>query len=223
MVVTLILITMLKNEALLDPPTNQTSVPPLGNNDFWIGTLHQPEGINISMKLILGAHPFNALVTSSVRIDNLADHPECGPNTVNFIVPPQSNSKYKIYLDSQSWSDSLMFDNNTNLNSIYTHSRLMQLRQVKTRFHEIGTYSSSRSSLFHGHLQQPMNVFTYGKITTSTNSGALATSVMKDGENAHLGKSNVERILAQFTKDTKAKLIFLQILRLFDNVVRLPL
>ncbi|KAI9476192.1 MAG: hypothetical protein EXX96DRAFT_540737 [Benjaminiella poitrasii] len=109
-----------------------TSVSSSGNNDFWIGTLHQPEGTNTFMKLILGAHPFNALVTSSVRIDNLVDQPECRPNTVNFVVPPQSNSKYKIYLDSQSWSDSLMFDNNTNLNSIYTHSRLMQLRQIFT-------------------------------------------------------------------------------------------
>ncbi|GAA5807718.1 hypothetical protein MFLAVUS_001092 [Mucor flavus] len=208
-----------------------TSVPSLGNNDFWIGTLRQSEGINVSMKLILGTYPFNALVTSSVRIDNLVDHPECGPNTVNFAVPPQSNSKYKIYLDSQSWSDSFMFDNNTNLNSIYTHSRLMQLRQLKTRFHEIGTYSSSRSSLFHGYLQQPMTIFTYGKGTTSINSGALAsrllatlaTSVVKDGENARLEKSNVERILAQFTRDTKTKLIFLQILRLFDNDNTIPI
>lgn len=126
------------------------------------------------MKLILDAYLFNALVTSSVRIDNLVNRPKCGPNTVNFVVPPQSNLKYKIYLDSQSWSDSLILDNNTNLNSIYAHFRLMQLRQLKTRFHEIGTYSSSRSSLFHDYLQQPMTIFTYGKGITSINSGTLS-------------------------------------------------
>ncbi|KAI7860633.1 hypothetical protein BDC45DRAFT_706 [Circinella umbellata] len=47
-----------------------TSVPSLGNKDFSIVTLHQTEGKNVSMKLILGAHPFNALVTSSIRIDS---------------------------------------------------------------------------------------------------------------------------------------------------------
>lgn len=101
----------------------------------------------------------------------------------------------------------------------------MQLRQLKTRFHEIDTYSSSRSLLFHGYLQQPMTVFTYGKGTTSINSGALssrllaalATSVMRDGENARLGKTIVEKLLSEFTKETKAKLIFLRVLQLFNN------
>lgn len=148
-----------------------TSVPSLGYNDFEICTMHQTEGRNISIKLILGTHPFNALVTASTHIDNLVDQPECGPNTVNFAVPPQSHLKYKLYLDSQSWSDSLTLDKKTNLNSIYSHSRLMQLRQLKTRFHEIDTYSSSRSSLFHGYLLQPTTVFTYGKGTASINSG----------------------------------------------------
>jgi hypothetical protein len=204
-----------------------TSVPSLGHNDFEICTMRQTEGKNISIKLILGSHPFNALVAASTRIDNLLDQPECGPNTVNFVVPPQSYSKYKLYLDSQSWSDSLTLDKKTNLNLIYTHSRLMQLRQLKTRFHEIETYSSSRSSLFLGYLQQPMTVFTYGKGTTSINSGALssrllatlATSVMRDGENARLGKNNVEKLLSKFTKETKAKLVFLRILQLLVMVI----
>lgn len=93
-----------------------TSVPPLGNNDVWIGTLRQSEGINVSMKLIIGAHSFNALITSSVRIDNLVDQPECGPNTVNFVVPPQSATQLKIFLNAQLWSDSLVFDSNNSLN-----------------------------------------------------------------------------------------------------------
>ncbi|KAI9258383.1 hypothetical protein EDC94DRAFT_613605 [Helicostylum pulchrum] len=77
-----------------------TSVPSLGHNDFEICTMHQTEERNISIKLILGTHPFNALVTASTRIDNLVDQPECGPNTVNFAVPPQSHLKYKLYLDA---------------------------------------------------------------------------------------------------------------------------
>ncbi|ORE00795.1 hypothetical protein BCV72DRAFT_325043 [Rhizopus microsporus var. microsporus] len=202
-----------------------TSVPSLGHNDFEICTMHQTEGKNISMKLILGTHPFNALVTASARIDNLVDQPECGPNTVNFVVPPHSHLKYKLYLDSQSWSDSLTLGEKTNLDSIYTHSRLMKLRQLKTRFHEIDTYSSKRSTLFHGYLQQPMTVFTYGKGTTSINSGALssrllatlATSVVRDGESARLAKNSVEKLLPEFTKETKAKLVFLRILQLFDD------
>ncbi|KAI8374004.1 hypothetical protein EDC96DRAFT_562727 [Choanephora cucurbitarum] len=198
-----------------------TSVPSFGHNDLEICTMYQTEGKNVSMKLILGAHPFNA----SARIDNLVDQPECGPNTVNFVVPPHSHSKYKLYLDSQSWSDSLALGEKTNLDSIYTHSRLMQLRQLKTRFHEIDTYSSSRSTLFHGYLQQPMTVFTYGKGATSINSGSLssrllatlATSVMRDGESARLAKKSVEKLLSEFTKETKAKVVFLRIIQLFDD------
>ncbi|OBZ82240.1 hypothetical protein A0J61_09707, partial [Choanephora cucurbitarum] len=240
-----------------------TSVPSFGHNDFEICTMHQTEEKNVSMKLILGAHPFNALVTASARIDDLADQPECGPNTVNFVVPPHSHSKYKLYLDSQSWSDSLALGEKTNLDSIYTRSRLMQLRQLKTRCHEIDTYSSSRSTLFHGYLQQPMTVFTYGKGTTSISSGSLssrllatlatsvmrdgesarlakkslffygsfnflttmmilllatlATSVMRDGESARLAKKSVEKLLSEFTKETKAKVVFLRIIQLFDD------
>ncbi|KAI7894747.1 uncharacterized protein EV154DRAFT_478153 [Mucor mucedo] len=56
-----------------------TSVPSVGQNDFEIFTMRQTEGSNISIKLILGTHSFNALGTASTRIDNLVDHPECGP------------------------------------------------------------------------------------------------------------------------------------------------
>ncbi|KAI9258371.1 hypothetical protein EDC94DRAFT_613571 [Helicostylum pulchrum] len=94
-----------------------TLVPSLDSSDFWVGTMHQSEGKNISMKLIPGTYPFNALVTSSTHIDNLVDQPECGPSTVNFVVPQQSNLRYKIYLDSQSWSESLLLDNNSSLSS----------------------------------------------------------------------------------------------------------
>ncbi|KAG2201531.1 hypothetical protein INT47_007408 [Mucor saturninus] len=147
-----------------------TSVPSVGQNDFEIFTMRQTEGSNISIKLILGTHSFNALITASIRIDNLVNQPECGPNTVNFGVSPPSHLKYKLCLDSESWSDSL-----------------------RTSFHKLDTYSASRSALFYGYLQQPMTVFTYGKNTTSIDSGALssrflamlATSVMKDAENAH--------------------------------------
>ncbi|KAI7894763.1 uncharacterized protein EV154DRAFT_73593 [Mucor mucedo] len=55
-----------------------TSVPSVGHNDFEICTVRQTEGSNISIKLILGTHSFNALVIASTRIDNLVDHPECG-------------------------------------------------------------------------------------------------------------------------------------------------
>ncbi|KAI7894735.1 uncharacterized protein EV154DRAFT_478127 [Mucor mucedo] len=56
-----------------------TSVPSVGQNDFEIFTMRQTEGRNISIKLILGTHSFNALVTASTRINNLVDQPECGP------------------------------------------------------------------------------------------------------------------------------------------------
>ncbi|KAG2201539.1 hypothetical protein INT47_007416 [Mucor saturninus] len=199
----------------------------VGQNGFKIFT----EGSNNSIMLILGTHSFNALVTASTRIDNFVDQPECGPYTVNFGVSPPSHSKYKLYLDSESWSDSLALEKKTNLQCIYTHSRLMQLRQVRTRFHELDTYSASRSTLFHGYLQQPITVFTYGKNTTSANSGALssrflamlATSVMRDGRNAHLGKNNVENLLTEFNKESKAKSVIERVLQLFGDNNTIPI
>lgn len=77
-----------------------------------------------------------------------------------------------------------------------------------------------------------MTVFTYGKSTTSINSGALssrllatlANSVMRDGENVRLGKNSVEKLLSEFTKETKAnKLVFLRILQLFDDGDIIPI
>lgn len=208
-----------------------TSVPTLDQNNFQICTLHQTEGKNVSFKLIFGTHPFNALVTASVRIDNLIDKPECGPNTFNFIVPPDSNTKYKLYIDSQSWSDSLTLDQKTNLCSIYTHSRLMQLRQLQTRFHEIDTYLSSRSALFHGYLQQPVTVFTFCKSSTSNSSGiissrllaTLATLVIRDGENSLLEKKTVEKLLSELKDQTKVKIIFLRLLELFNDGDSIPI
>ncbi|KAI9489925.1 hypothetical protein BDB00DRAFT_875894 [Zychaea mexicana] len=107
----------------------------------------------------------------------------------------------------------------------------MQLRQLKTKFHDIQTYYLSRSLLFHGHLQQPITVFTYGKTTTSLNSGvlaskllaALSTAVMREGENAHLSKNDVEKLTALFTKDTKTKDVFLRILSLFETDASIPI
>ncbi|KAI7894759.1 uncharacterized protein EV154DRAFT_478154 [Mucor mucedo] len=56
-----------------------TSVPSLGHNDSVICSMRQIEGSNVSIKLTLGTHSFNALGAASTRIDNLVDHPECGP------------------------------------------------------------------------------------------------------------------------------------------------
>lgn len=115
------LITMLISEALLDPRTNQHQCLLQAMVIFiLVLCVKRKEKKNISMKPILGTYPFNTLVTSSMRIDNLLDQPECRPNTVNCVVPPQFNSKYKIYLDSQSWSDSLLLESNSNLDSIYS-------------------------------------------------------------------------------------------------------
>ncbi|KAG2201530.1 hypothetical protein INT47_007407 [Mucor saturninus] len=56
-----------------------TPVPSVGHNDFEICTMRQTKGSNVSIKLILGTHSFNALITASTRIDNLVDQPEYGP------------------------------------------------------------------------------------------------------------------------------------------------
>ncbi|KAI7894762.1 uncharacterized protein EV154DRAFT_414677 [Mucor mucedo] len=195
-----------------------TPVPSVGHNDFEICTMRQTEGSNVSIKLIFGIHSFNALITASARIDSVVHQPECGPNTVHLGVSPNSQLKYNLYLDSESWSDFLALDKKTDL-------QLMQLRQLRTRFHKLDTYSASRSALFHGYLQQPMTVFAYGKNTTSINSGSLssrfltmlATSVMRDGQNAHLGKVNVENLLTEFNKETKAKRVIQRVLELFGD------
>lgn len=46
---------------------------------------------------------------------------------------------------------------------------------------------------------------------------------MRDGEIARLAKNSVEKLLSEFTKKTKAKLVFLRILKLFDDNDNIPI
>lgn len=76
-----------------------TSVPSLGHSYF---TIHQTDGKDISMKLVLGT--VLTLVSAIAHIDNLVDQLECGPNTV------QPRSKYKLYLVIVITKNNVMWD-----------------------------------------------------------------------------------------------------------------
>ncbi|KAI7894734.1 uncharacterized protein EV154DRAFT_478126 [Mucor mucedo] len=68
-----------KQRSSIGSTPQSTSVPSLGHNDSVICSMRQIEGSNVSIKLTLGTHSFNALGAANTRIDNLVDHPECGP------------------------------------------------------------------------------------------------------------------------------------------------
>jgi hypothetical protein len=53
--------------------------------DFWATNLTQPEDGKMATKLVIGTNEFNALVTSSMRVDKVCN-PECGLNTLNFVL-----------------------------------------------------------------------------------------------------------------------------------------
>ncbi|ORX50247.1 hypothetical protein DM01DRAFT_1100206 [Hesseltinella vesiculosa] len=90
---------------------------------------------------MIGSLAFDILITGSIRIDGRL-YAECGPtgNTNNFQLDGARNS-CRMFVDDNSWTSACKIAENKmiNLDSIHTHSRLIQIRQLKTNFDEIFT------------------------------------------------------------------------------------
>ncbi|KAF8917128.1 hypothetical protein BGZ58_005163, partial [Dissophora ornata] len=106
----------------------QTSIPPYKESryeDIWPMTLPSKEGD----KLVIGAQSFNALITSSIRLD-LVEPPSLGGATTLFELKEKTASKNtKIFLDADSVNEAMKIFNNKDASRNSRGNELEQMRQ----------------------------------------------------------------------------------------------
>lgn len=202
--------------------THTTSLPPpikIPHPDVWPTLYEKRDG----QKLVIGTQVSNALVTSSIRLDEKHD-PSVGGTTVHFQLSTIKDSlACKIFLDTESMNAGLAMINDPSASSVSDTGMLVhQLRQIRTRFDSPTTYNLCRASgpLTKVHACQPYSLFTLIEADRARNPCAkvfrlVAMQVLQQGNNAKLAKADVTEITSQATG--KCKEMMTGILDLFDD------
>ncbi|KAG1048427.1 hypothetical protein G6F43_009183 [Rhizopus delemar] len=108
--------------------------------NVWPTSYSDVDGI----KLVIGTKIFNALVTSSLRID-IDIKPEIGPVTSNLILNAYERSfATKIFVKKSTWESAQHIAKCERTNKISGYDVSFQLRQLHTRFHQQSTYFACR-------------------------------------------------------------------------------
>ncbi|KAF9412697.1 hypothetical protein BGZ76_005143 [Entomortierella beljakovae] len=202
----------------------QTSLPPTSKTRYlnvWPLTLSTKDG----ERLVIGTHPFNALITSSNRLD-VKEKPSVGGETTSFTLHnPKHSSATRIFLDQNSIKDALSIANDKNAWRTDENSLLEQLRQVRSKFDCLSTYYLCRSSgdLTRGHAMQPYTVFTLADSDSMEKGQGYAAAlifqniglnVVSKGKKAKLKASVIEDSLALCEEKKKKSEIFNSIERI---------
>ncbi|KAG0162664.1 hypothetical protein DFQ28_000919, partial [Apophysomyces sp. BC1034] len=194
----------INKKGITAPSTN----PPVDSRyrHIWVLTVTDSDGT----KLNIGTKTFDALVTSSIRLDE-KHKPELGPTTSKFIVGETHGRQIQIFLDASNYKLATKSAQNGNATNIQDLDILQQLRQVRSKFGEHSTYIPSRASspLCNFHRTQPQTIFTY---CTFDNGGSntdgrlasrvfaqVASEVISKKEKAVLEKTALCNILKQCT------------------------
>lgn len=114
------------------------------------------------IKLVTGTKIFNALVTSSLRID-IDIKPEIVPVTSNFILNVYERLfATKIFVKKSVWESAQHIAKCERTNKISSYDVIFQLRQLRTRFHQRLTYFTCRgfNEPTDDILTRPYTVFT---------------------------------------------------------------
>ncbi|KAG0256505.1 hypothetical protein BGZ95_005478 [Linnemannia exigua] len=124
-----------------------TSLPPSIKTPYkkvWHITVPTIEG----KRLIIGTKSFDALITSSLRLDKEVE--TCiGASTPSFVLTDASHSlAAKIFLDTEHLEMGLKMAESKDTWSISSSDLLHQLRQVKTQFFDASTFYLCRASSF---------------------------------------------------------------------------
>ncbi|CAO3591440.1 unnamed protein product [Absidia cylindrospora] len=199
-----------------------TSIPPPLNTrypDIWPTTTNNIHGT----KLVIGTHAFNALVTSSLRLDQL-EPAMIGAATMNFDLQHLEDSlAIGIYLDQAAVKKALALAANKDCVSITNHSMLGQLRQLNTNFHCPTTYLLCRASgpITGSHACQPYSIFTLATFDKGRNPAAtifnkIAIEVLKHGAEAQLTKDLIAQCIESLS-DGQLNDILVDILDLFEK------
>ncbi|KAF9190063.1 hypothetical protein BGZ49_003738, partial [Haplosporangium sp. Z 27] len=188
----------------------QSSIPPFGETrykDVWPTTMSQD-----GTKLVIGTHSFNALITSSIRLD-MKEPPSIGAVTSSFLLrDPQSSSNTKIFLNCNSLNEALRIVKEKDIFYRSEENVLEQLRQVRSKFDEPTTYNLCRASseIAKDCTMQPFSVFTlvgsdsmeagYGRAAAKI-FNVIATNVLSGVKEPRLEHNVVEKSMEPCTKE----------------------
>lgn len=191
----------------------KTSIPGSHKNRYvgvYPTTMHSIDG----ERLVIGTHTMNALVTSSIRIDQ-KEKPSVGGKTLSFLVEDETSSfNTRIYLDQESIDRALEIVSDKDIWFSEHENKLEQIRQIRSKFDKLQTYHLCRAwgPLTPGHSMQPYSIFTLVS-NHSSEKGAgraaahlfnqIAVSVLLERENATLDHSVLEESLGFCKKSSQ--------------------
>ncbi|KAG1178824.1 hypothetical protein G6F70_000515 [Rhizopus microsporus] len=200
----------------------KNSLPPpikIFHQNVWPTSLDVRDG----KKLVIGTQVSNALVTSSIRLDEKG-LVSIGATSSHFMLDTIKDSlASKIFIDLNSLKSAkaLIEDPSTTHVSdigIVFH----QLRQVRTKFHLPSTYSLCRASgpITINHTCHPFSLFTLSEFDRGRSPSAsifrtIANEVLSNNSDAKLAKEDVSRWINE--SKGKRKAILSNILDLYES------
>ncbi|KAK5797110.1 hypothetical protein F5H01DRAFT_385294 [Linnemannia elongata] len=179
-------------------------------------------------RLIIGTLSFDALITSSLRLDTRMSA-SVGCSTPSFLLSSTSHSlATRIYLDQESLDDGLRLAHGKDTWCVSSSNIMWQLRQTKTKFHDPSTYYLCRSSspFANKHPCQPFTIFTllaYDQshsgdgVVLSRLFHTIASRVIQDAREAVIDRQMVEDLRDRCTDQTNASKGLDLILELFSG------
>ncbi|ORZ21791.1 hypothetical protein BCR41DRAFT_282659, partial [Lobosporangium transversale] len=126
--------------------------------DVYPTTMHSNDG----ERLVIGTHTMNALVTSSIRIDQ-KEKPSVGGKTLSFLVEDERSSfNTRIYLDQESIDRAMEIASDKDVWYSERENKVEQIRQIRSKFVKLQSYLLCRAwgPLTPSHLMQPYSIFT---------------------------------------------------------------
>ncbi|KAG0282240.1 hypothetical protein BGZ96_000713 [Linnemannia gamsii] len=203
------------------------SLPPSIKTPYknvWPTTVSAQDG----ERLIIGTLSFDALITSSLRLDTRMNT-SVGCATPSFLLSSTSHSlATKIFLDQESLDDGLQLAKGKDTWSVSSSNLMWQLRQTKTKFHDPSTYYLCRASspFANKHPCHPYTIFTLVAFDQAHNGDGsvlsrlfhtLASRVIRDAREAVIDKQTVEELRNQCVDQTNASKGLDGILTLFSG------
>ncbi|GAA5816879.1 hypothetical protein MFLAVUS_010413 [Mucor flavus] len=200
-----------------------------------IKTFHQnvwPTSLDVrdGKKLVIGTQVSNALVTSSIRLDEKG-LVSVGATSSHFLLNTIKDSlASKIFIDLNSLKSAKVLIEDPSTTQVSDIGIIFhQLRQVRTKFHLPSTYSLCRASgpITINHTCHPFSLFTLGEFDRGRSPSAsifntIANEVLSNNSDAKLAKENVSRWINE--SKGKRKAILSNILDLYEsNKDRLPI
>ncbi|CEG84520.1 hypothetical protein RMATCC62417_18311 [Rhizopus microsporus] len=176
-----------------------------------------------SNKLVLGTKTMNVLITSSIRID-VDKMPTIGSSSSNGFKPTKGT---QIFVQQSNLEH---FNSDFSQRLLYPFDQYAQLRQLRSKFHQLSTYLCCRSSSkFTNELRaRPLTIWTLadhdhhgsgdsdGRLASRL-FRSIASSVWEKGDQAAIDLRLVQELKVKCTPNGKIRCIMGEIEQLFSN------